>query len=306
MDKEINLKEYKAIDTMCRPFYFDNEFRKSLADNWEHRTMAYTTFAGVMKRLGLKEGDEWKVLPGKPSIQDMIMEMDETGVEIVFIDQEIEWSRRENREYGHYHLEKMAAAMDKSNGRIVGGGGYNPFSIAESLHELERGVKEFGFKYVWNDPVAFGLRADDRRYYPLYMKCLDLGIPACIQVGQCARPAPSEYGHPMHAGEVAFDFPELTLVLTHTGWPWVDEWISMLWRHPKVYGNIGAHFPKDLDPAQVRFMDGRGRDKVFWATNGFGLMRCKKEFLELPIREETKKKVLWENAIKVFNLNSSY
>jgi predicted TIM-barrel fold metal-dependent hydrolase len=60
--------------------------------------------------------------------------------------------------------------------------------------------------------------------------------------------------------------------------------------------------PKDLDAELVRFMDGRGRNKVLWATNGFGLTRCKKEFLELPIRDETKQKVLRDNAIKVFKL----
>ena len=92
------------------------------------------------------------------------------------------------------------------------------------------------------------------------------------------------------------------MILTHTGWPWIDEWMSMVWKHPNVYGNIGAYFPSALDPALVRFMDTRGQDKVLWATNGFGMTRCKKEFLELPIRDETKKKVLRENALKVFKL----
>lgn len=45
-----------------------------------------------------------------------------------------------------------------------------------------------------------------------------------------------------------------------------------------------------------------GRDKVMWATRGFGLTRCKKEFLDLPIRDEAKQKVLRDNAMKVFNL----
>ena len=79
----------------------------------------------------------------------------------------------------------------------------------------------------------------------------------------------------------------------------------MVWKHPNVYGNIGAYYPSSLDPSLVRFFDGRGRDKVMWASNGFGLTRCKKEFLELPISDETKRKVLRENAIKVFKLESS-
>ncbi len=306
MEETADLKSYRSIDTMCRVFYFDPQFAQTFADVWEQQVLAHSTFAGVTKRMGLKKGEEWKALGklgGKDSIPEMIEEMDQAGVEIVFIDQGIEWSRRENREYGHYEMEKLGKAIEAGKGRIIGGGGYNPYQIADSLRELERGVKEFGFKYMWFDPITFGLRPDDRKFYPLYLKCLELGIPACMQVGQCAKPLPSEYGHPMHVGEVAFDFPELKLVLTHVGFPWVDEWISMVWRHPNVYGNIGAYFPKSLSPAQVRFMDTNGRDKVMWATNGFGLTRCKQEFLELPIREETKQKVLWENAVKVFDLD---
>ena len=49
---------------------------------------------------------------------------------------------------------------------------------------------------------------------------------------------------------------------------------------------------------------GRGRDKVPFGTNanGLGLERCVKEFLELPIRDETKQRVLRDNAIELLRL----
>ena len=84
---------------------------------------------------------------------------------------------------------------------------------------------------------------------------------------------------------VAFDFPDLTIVLTHTCYPWIDEWISLCWKHPNVYGCINAYYPKDLDPSIVKFMNGRGRDKIMWGTNSWGLTRFKKEFMELPMKE---------------------
>ncbi len=297
-------KEIQAIDTMCRPYYCRPDLASSFFEHYEFKIMARTTFAGVMRRLGLKEGEEWKVLAGlgKSSAKEMVAEMNEIGVEFVFMDQMVMWSRRESRLLSHIPTETIAGIIEESNGRVIGGAGYNPFRIKESLEEIERAVKDYGFKYVWAHPITWGLPPNDKKMYPLYAKCLELRIPVCYQSGHSAEPLPSEPGHPMYADEVALDFPELTLVLTHTGWPWVDEWLSMLWRHPNVYGNIGAYYPRDLDPAQVRFMDGRGRGKVMWATNGLGLTRCKKEFLELPISDETKSKVLRENAIKVFKL----
>jgi uncharacterized protein len=47
---------------------------------------------------------------------------------------------------------------------------------------------------------------------------------------------------------------------------------------------------------------GRGREKVLFGTNGLGLERCKREFLELPIREDTKRAVLHDNAARFLKL----
>ena len=298
------MEEIMAIDTMCRPTYCKPELIKRLFDYYEFQVMATTTYGGVMKKLGLKVGEEWKIMSSmsKSSVGEMVIEMDEIGVEYVFMDQMKMWSRHHSCLLGEISIEMIADIVKESGGRVIGGAGYNPFRIKESLDEIERAVKDYGVKYIWAHPITWGLAFNDKKMYPLYIKAIELKIPVCMQTGHSAEPLPSEPGHPMYADEVALDFPDLTLVLTHTGWPWIDEWVSMVWKYPNVYGNIGAYYPSALDPTLVRFMDGRGRDKVLWATNGLGLTRCKKEFLELPIRDENKRKILRENAIKVFKL----
>lgn len=299
------MEEIQAIDTMNRPYYcLPLEKSKVLYDIHEFKVMANTTFAGVMKRIGAKPGEEWKLatVMGKGSVEAMLKEMDEVGVQYTFIDQMVAWSRRDHKLWWDLNIETMAELAKKGNGRVICGAGYNPFRIKESLENIERAVKEFGFKYVWAHPITFGLAPNDKKMYPLYVKCIELDIPCCMQVGHSAEPLPSEVGHPMYADEVALDFPEVTLVLTHTGWPWVQEWESMVWKHPNVYGNIGAYYPSSLEASTVRFMDSRGQDKVMWATNGYGFGRCKKELLELPIKDDVKRKVLRDNALKVFKL----
>jgi len=300
------MEDIKAIDSMCRAGYcLPIDLIKDMFNVYEFKVMASTTFGGMMKKLGIRPGEEWQVLGlmSRGSVEEMLKEMDEVGVEYALIDQTMGWSQREHKLWGTITIEMVSGCCQESKGRIKGGAGYNPFRIEESLKDIERAVKEHGFKYVWAHPISFGIAPNHRRMYPLYAKCNELGIPCCMQVGHSAEPLTSELGHPMYADEVAIDFPNLTLVLTHTGWPWIDEWMSMLWRHPNVYGNIGAYMPSALDASLVRFMDSsRGRDKVMWATNGFGLTRCKQEFLELPIKDETKIKVLRENALKVFKL----
>lgn len=299
----MDLREILAIDTMCRPRYFFPEAAKRLFQFYEFKIMAGTTFGGIARRKGLKPGEEWRVLEVHHSVEELTAEMDEAGIEFIFIDPCIIWSRHDHNIARSVTLKEIVKFIEESKGRIVGGAGYNPFRIRESIEEIEVAVKEFRFKYVWFHPASFGLRPDDRKCYPLYEKCIELEIPCCYQTGHSAEPLPSEPGRPMCADEVAMDFPELTLILTHTGWPWVQEWISMVWRHPNVYGNIGAYFPSTFSKEQVEFLDGGvGRAKVLWATNAVGLTRHKKEFLELPIRDEAKRKILRDNAIKVFKL----
>lgn len=300
------MEDIKAIDSMCRAGYcMPIDHIKEMFNTYEFKVMAQTTFGGVMKKLGIKPGDEWQVLGlmAKGSVPEMLKEMEEVGVEYALIDQGLGWSQREYREWGTAPLDWMAEAAHESKGRLKCGAGYNPFRIEESLKNIERAVKELGFIYVWAHPISFGLAPNDKKMYPLYAKCIELGIVCSMQVGQSAEPLTSEPGHPMYADQVALDFPNLTIVLTHTGWPWIDEWMSMVWKHPNVYGNIGAYMPSALDESLIKFFDSpRGQDKVLWATNGFGLTRCKKEFLELPIKDETKIKVLRENALRVFKL----
>lgn len=299
------MADVDAIDTMNRIFYAQPEKAKRLFEMEEFQVLAETTFSGVRDRYDIPEGEEWRLFEifGNGSVDELYEEMDAVGVERVFMDQTMQWYESESTTLTLVEIDELAAIAEDADGRIVPGAGYNPFQIEESLARIERAVTEHDFKYVWFHPMTFGLRPSDERCYPLYTKCLDLDVPVCFQTGQSAEPLPSEPGHPMYADKVAMDFPSLTLVLTHTGWPWVDEWCSMLWRFPNVYGNIGAYFPSFLPDRQVEFIDRRLRHKVMWATNGLGLERCKQEFQDLDVREETQRRVLRENALEVFDLD---
>ena len=64
--------------------------------------------------------------------------------------------------------------------------------------------------------------ASDRRYYPLYAKCVELDIPVRIYTAMTyASDRPYDLGHPRHLDQVAMDFPELTIIAGLAGWPWV-------------------------------------------------------------------------------------
>ena len=199
--------------------------------------------------------------------------------------------------YPYDTVADMVKAMDDI--------GYDPFDIEGSLKEIEKAVKEYDFKYVYFHSMSYGLAPNDKKFYPLYAKCNELGIPVSVQVGHSAEPMPSTLGNPMYMDEIAITFPNLKINLSHTGWPWFREWCDLVWKHPNVYGDISAYMPKSLEPYQIKFMfSGRGKKKVMWGTNGIGLARGKKELMEMEAKDDVKVKILRENAIEFLGLDA--
>jgi len=321
MSEEVDLKAYPSIDIMNHLL----AIRTDLAGNpfafKEFQIMLQTTFKALTKPRKPKAeekgegGDEPKkkkrggggMLSGHATPKACVEEMDELGYTNIAVCATKMWSYYYHHEHiMDYPMEPIGEAVAETGGRIVGAASYNPFRITDSVADVERGVKEFGFKYVWFHPLSYGLPPNDRRFYPLYQKCMELDIAVGFQVGHSAEVLPSDCGRPMLADDVAIEFPDLRINLSHTGWPWVDEWCSMLWRHPNVYGDISAYFPKTLDDRLVKFMDSnRGREKVLFGTNGLGLERCKRELLELDIGEDTKRAVLYDNPARFLKLEES-
>ncbi|AXV06655.1 putative ANTIBIOTIC-RESISTANCE PROTEIN [Euzebya pacifica] len=295
-----------ALDIMNHPTEADRSLWADKFDYKEFQIMTRTTFRTVFK--GVVPDQETlrnsPALQGHDSVQDLLSEMDRLGYDKVVITATKMWSPYHHRDFIlNYPVSLVAKMVEEGKGRIIGAASYDPFRISDSLAEIETAVREHDFRYVWFHPLSFGLEPNDRRFYPLYAKCQELGIPVGLQVGHSAEVLPSNGGRPMLVDDVAIEFPDLKINLSHTGWPWVDEWCSMLWRHPNVYGDISAYFPSSLDQNLVRFMDSsRGRHKVLFGTNGLGLERCKSDFLALDIKDSTKQMVLHDNVAEFLGL----
>ena len=296
----VDFQAIQAIDGLNFPWYCTPELSNHIFSHEEFQLMLSTTF----KAMRATPGEEWKAFGYKATPEEMFAEMDEAGFEKVVITDFKMWSyRRHLRLMVDIPIDVIQGIADKAPpGRIIKGVSYNPYRIEESLREIEKAVKEYGFKCCFMHPMTFGLAANDKKLYPCYAKCDELGIPVGFQVGHSAEVLPSEVGRPMYADEVALDFPNLTIILSHTGWPWIEEWVAMCWKHPNVYGDTAAYFPRGFEPGVVSFIDGRGRDKAILSTNGFGLKRNKEQVMQMQIREENKKRFLRDNALKAFKL----
>ena len=240
---------------------------------------------------------------GYPKAEDIIKAMDEAGVETVLATDLLAWSyRRQTR----FALDMTGIIDEMTNaypGRLFGLADYDPFRIRESLVKLEEDVKERQYKGVYIHIYGYDIPLDHRKMYPLYAKCEELELPVSMQTGHVLEAMPSEHGRPMYLDRIATDFPELVLIGTHTGYPWVDELISCATKWHNIYLSFSAWLPRYFHPSLINFMKSRtGAEKVLFGSNGLSWLRYNEQIAEMGLREDSLEKILYGNAKRIFKL----
>jgi predicted TIM-barrel fold metal-dependent hydrolase len=211
--------------------------------------------------------------------------------------------------------EETAELMRRYPGRFIGLAriSVNTFKGMTGVRELERLVREQHFHALGVSALVDCLPASDRRYYPLYTKAAELGIPVRIYSSMnYANDRPYDLGHPRHLDQVAMDFPELTIIGGLGGWPWVNEMVALVRRHPNLHLDTSAHRAKYLgQPGSgwemlIQFGNTLIQDKVLVGMSA-GLVgqpyeTLIQEYLALPLKDSVKEKWLYKNAARVFGL----
>jgi len=241
------------------------------------------------------------------SYEQMLKMMDAGGVERAFL---VAAKIGQLGLSGSWHLpyEIVAEAVKRHPDRFYGLAGIDPTEGMKGVRALQHAVEDLGFIGAHLYPHWFEMAPDHARYYPFYAKCVELGVPIQLQVGQSLiydpdRPLRS-VGRPITLDAVACDFPELKLVGIHIGIPWTDEMIAMAAKHPNVYIVADAYAPKHWPAQFVRYIDSYGQDKVMFGTD-FPVLtfeRMRDEIETLGLRPEPKRKFLRDNAIRVYGL----
>jgi predicted TIM-barrel fold metal-dependent hydrolase len=153
--------------------------------------------------------------------------------------------------------------------------------------------------------AANAYRFDCPELAEVYRLAGEAGRPVLIHTGTSVFPgARNVYADPMLCDDVAVDFPKTPLVLCHAGRPlWYETAFFLARRHPNVHLDVSGIPPKKLLDVLPRLPE--IADRVLWGTDwpsmGVASMRTNVEaFLSLPLAEDVKKRVLFENAARLF------
>jgi len=233
------------------------------------------------------------------SIEQTVALMDQAGVEKLMLSA---WCRPEGWVFSNDEVAAYTRAFPE---RFVGVATVDLSRPMAALAELDRAVGELGCKALRIVPWLWKLPPNHRLYYPLYAKCIELGIPFCTQVGHTGPLMPSETGRPVpYLDDVALDFPELVIVGGHIGHPWTDEMIGLAWKHDNIHIDTSAYLPAYYPPQLLHFIRTYGQDKVLFGSNfpQLSLKKCLEQVQALELPPPIADKFLQGNARRVFGL----
>jgi len=247
-----------------------------------------------------KQSHTSHLLEAGVSVDQMIASMDAAGIERVMLSA---WHRPGRSIVSN---DEVAEITRRYPDRFTGVAAVNLEKPVEAVRELDRAVRELGFKALRVIPWLWNLPPNYKLYYPLYVKCIELDIPFCTQVGHTGPLMPSEPGRPIpYLDEVALTFPELKIIGGHIGYPWTDEMISLAWKHENVFIDTSAHLPRYYPPQLIHFMKTNGKSKVMFGSNfpQLPLEKCMEQVRALDLTDDVRASFLRENARRVFKLD---
>lgn len=200
----------------------------------------------------------------------------------------------------------VAEFVNKFPGKFIGYVGLDPHKGMRAVRELKQAVEEQGFKGAAIDPYLAQIYVNDAKYYPLYAKCCELDVPLVITTGPATLVPNAVIDHvaPRYIDFVARDFPELKIVVSHGGYPWVNEMIIVAQRNENVYLELSEYEFFPLSEAYVHAVNTIISDKVMYASAHpfVDFKEALRSYEKIPFKPEVREKVMYRNAARLLGL----
>jgi len=183
----------------------------------------------------------------------------------------------------------------------------NPYLFARPAEELKRLVENEGFRGLKLYPTYQQYFLNEPRIYPVYAVAQSLGIPVLIHTGSSIFPGTRlKYGDPLHLDDVAVDFPDLKLVMAHSGRGfWYERAFFMSRLHKNVYMEISGLPPSKLMEYFPEL--GRNTHKVIFGSDWPGMPHIRRNIdavAALPLPPGAAEKILGGNAARLLKIHN--
>lgn len=276
------------IDYWCNGFTPDRKAR------WD----AAISAQGIPLQIRTRDDDSFA------EVEAMVARMDELGVATLVLPSSEAPKDADPTTYELFttHPRDVAKWSDQYPGRFAGLFTVDPTTGSAGVHDAARSLADNCFVGLHLHTHSWDRAFDHRDYYPYYALAAEHRVPVVMQAGTSGGRMASECGRPIGIDRPALYFEDVDFVLSHTGWPWVDEALAMTSKHPNVYLGTAAYPPHHWSAELIRFIAGPGRGKVMLGTSfpvvGHRHALTRLEDIDLP--DEARAELLAGTARRIF------
>lgn len=230
------------------------------------------------------------------TMQTLVEQMDVAGVTMaVLLALDVERTRGFS-----ISNELVAHLIHQYQGRFLGFASVDPRK-ADAPLELKHAIATLKLSGLKLHPCLQEFYPNDKAAYPVYEEAQALGVPILFHTGQDLVGGRLKFGRPLYLDDVALDFPQLTIIAAHYGWPWVEEAISLALRHQNVYLDLSGWSPLHFPDSLLKLGSTRLDRKLLFGTD-YPVIRpsnWRAAFQCLPLSTEAKENILRRNATQV-------
>ena len=203
--------------------------------------------------------------------------------------------------------EVTERALQDHPDRFVASYTVDPNRCMDQIRELVEAHERHGLRAVSVFPhgVQPQVPIDAPLMYPVYAKCVELGLPIFITVGVAGPRVPSKCQKVELLDQVLYDFPDLVVVMRHGAEPWVEHAVKLMVKWPNLHFSTSAFAPRYYSPAIVDYANSRGADRILYGGYYPMGLELERIFAELPhvgFADDVWPKFLRHNAARVLGL----
>lgn len=180
------------------------------------------------QRLRADQMEHWGQLDASPAAHERAMSCVDGAVVIGF---------RSDRLEAQIPNEYIAEFVAKDPRRRIGAAGIDPMSAA-AMDELDAAIG-LGLSAIAISPACQGFHPAHSSAMRVYERCVQMSMPLFVTLNApLTATSELEFARPALWDEVARSFPNLPIVISQLGHPWIDETLMLLGKHQNMWADI--------------------------------------------------------------------